>query len=596
MSSFACSWAWLLGGLLGGWLLWQLFDRFFRRDGEAAGMRVRRDLEAASARLTAVQAELAGSNDKAARLASDLGTAKTTLDATTSEFTAQVADWKARHHDVEGRLSLETAAAAAAATAATAAMAAEHDRYGALQAELNAARASLTSSGETNTRLSAEVADWKAKYTKVKDEVDAATVAAASAAAATVAATKAAGEGHAKLQAELTAAQEALAKVRTEHAASLAAHSKLAADHAAATTSLDTLTAEHAAARDAQGRMQVEFAAVSDSHGKVKAELATAAAALLAATSAQTALRMEVTTANESVTRLRAELAAATESSTRARSELATANDATGKLRAELASATSSLHARNEEAAGLSRELAACRARHDELSAEIAKTSARAASANAFAAAAEFGFTPRRNGKDDLLIIEGIGPKINELLLKDGINTFAALAAAPVERVQSILTAAGPNFRLANPASWARQATMCDAGAWAELREYQDTLRAGVDASRAARLHEEKWLAAAREHGFAPRRNGKDDLTIVEGIGPKINELLVAAGIDTFAKLAASTAAQVQAILDAAGPHFRLANPGSWAQQSAMCAGGRWTELRALQDTLRAGVDTERGA
>ena len=36
MSSFACYWPWLLGGAFLGWTLWQLFDRFFRRDGEAA--------------------------------------------------------------------------------------------------------------------------------------------------------------------------------------------------------------------------------------------------------------------------------------------------------------------------------------------------------------------------------------------------------------------------------------------------------------------------------------------------------------------------------------------------------------------------------
>ena len=42
-----------------------------------------------------------------------------------------------------------------------------------------------------------------------------------------------------------------------------------------------------------------------------------------------------------------------------------------------------------------------------------------------------------------------------------------------------------------------------------------------------------------------------DDLAIVEGIGPKAAEALVAAGIDTFAKLAAASAEEVKAILDA---------------------------------------------
>jgi predicted flap endonuclease-1-like 5' DNA nuclease len=88
---------------------------------------------------------------------------------------------------------------------------------------------------------------------------------------------------------------------------------------------------------------------------------------------------------------------------------------------------------------------------------------------------------PQKNGQDDLIIIEGIGPKIKELLHADGIKTFEALAQAPISRIQGILDAAGPNFRLAKPASWARQAAMCAAGDWASLRKYQDELVAGVD-------------------------------------------------------------------------------------------------------------------
>jgi len=98
-------------------------------------------------------------------------------------------------------------------------------------------------------------------------------------------------------------------------------------------------------------------------------------------------------------------------------------------------------------------------------------------------------------------------------------------------------------------------------------------------------------LAAAATHGFTPQKGGRDDLEIVEGIGPKINELLQHAGIDTFAKLAATPAATVQRILDGAGPNFRLANPESWAKQAAICAKGDWSALRKLQDELIAGVD-----
>lgn len=98
-------------------------------------------------------------------------------------------------------------------------------------------------------------------------------------------------------------------------------------------------------------------------------------------------------------------------------------------------------------------------------------------------------------------------------------------------------------------------------------------------------------LAAA-----ARTKSGQDDLRVVEGIGPKINELLIATGIDTFEKLATVPVERVQTILDNAGPHFRLANPVSWAKQARLCADGQWDALQQLQDALTAGVDKSQSA
>ena len=94
-------------------------------------------------------------------------------------------------------------------------------------------------------------------------------------------------------------------------------------------------------------------------------------------------------------------------------------------------------------------------------------------------------------------------------------------------------------------------------------------------------------FAAARAAGFAVR--GPDDLEIIEGIGPKIAQLLHAAGVHTFAQLAAMTPAQIQPVLDAAGPNYRIANPQSWPEQATLAAADRWADLKALQDSLTAG-------
>ena len=82
-----------------------------------------------------------------------------------------------------------------------------------------------------------------------------------------------------------------------------------------------------------------------------------------------------------------------------------------------------------------------------------------------------------------------------------------------------------------------------------------------------------------------------DDLTKIEGIGPKMSAALIAAGIDTYAKLADSTEdALNQAIQDAG---MRLApSLGTWAEQSALARDGKWEELDALQDSLQGGRRT----
>ena len=95
-------------------------------------------------------------------------------------------------------------------------------------------------------------------------------------------------------------------------------------------------------------------------------------------------------------------------------------------------------------------------------------------------------------------------------------------------------------------------------------------------------------LAAAKAAGL-PLKNA-NDLTVVEGIGPKINELFHNAGIKTFAQLAAVSVPQMRKILDDGGSRFRIANPSTWAQQAALAASNKWAELKKLQNDLSGGV------
>jgi predicted flap endonuclease-1-like 5' DNA nuclease len=81
----------------------------------------------------------------------------------------------------------------------------------------------------------------------------------------------------------------------------------------------------------------------------------------------------------------------------------------------------------------------------------------------------------------------------------------------------------------------------------------------------------------------------KDDLKRIEGIGPKIEELLNAANILTFKDLAAAKADNVKEILLGGGKRFQMHDPTSWAGQSQLAASGKWDELKKLQDELNGG-------
>mgnify|MGYP006282645957 CR=1 FL=1 len=81
----------------------------------------------------------------------------------------------------------------------------------------------------------------------------------------------------------------------------------------------------------------------------------------------------------------------------------------------------------------------------------------------------------------------------------------------------------------------------------------------------------------------------QDDLKMVEGVGPKIEGLLNEGGIHTWEDLANAPTEKVQAILDEAGPRYRMHDPATWAKQAKLAHEGQWEELEALQDRLDGG-------
>ncbi len=81
-----------------------------------------------------------------------------------------------------------------------------------------------------------------------------------------------------------------------------------------------------------------------------------------------------------------------------------------------------------------------------------------------------------------------------------------------------------------------------------------------------------------------------DDLTLVEGIGPKIATVLANNGITTFAQLAKTDPAAIEEMLKQSGGRFNMARPKTWPQQAQLAAAGDFDALKKLQDELHGGI------
>ncbi len=145
---------------------------------------------------------------------------------------------------------------------------------------------------------------------------------------------------------------------------------------------------------------------------------------------------------------------------------------------------------------------------------------------------------------EDLQIIEGIGPRIAEALIDAKIDTFEKLANANVGQLYDAVTKAGIAF-VPGIRSWPAQAEYVLHGDAIGFEKYTAELVGGRDTSR------------------------EDDLTIIEGIGPKIAEALSKAGINTLDKLALASEDKLREALTGAGIPTGLAQGlPSWAKQA----------------------------
>jgi predicted flap endonuclease-1-like 5' DNA nuclease len=145
---------------------------------------------------------------------------------------------------------------------------------------------------------------------------------------------------------------------------------------------------------------------------------------------------------------------------------------------------------------------------------------------------------------DDLTLLEGIGPTYAARLRENGIASFAQLAATDEETLARVI--AVPAWRKINYADWIAQARLRASGDTAAMKSLQEEL---------------------------VKRDERDNLALIYGLGDKTAAALSGAGIATFAALAEATPEQLDEIMRTAG--VRGGDYAAWIDEAKVRAAGK---------------------
>lgn len=81
----------------------------------------------------------------------------------------------------------------------------------------------------------------------------------------------------------------------------------------------------------------------------------------------------------------------------------------------------------------------------------------------------------------------------------------------------------------------------------------------------------------------------ENDLTVVEGIGPKIQGLFHDHDVKTWKALSECSVDKCQEVLNSGGDRYKVHKPGTWPKQAKLAYEGKWAELLKWQDELDGG-------
>ena len=164
---------------------------------------------------------------------------------------------------------------------------------------------------------------------------------------------------------------------------------------------------------------------------------------------------------------------------------------------------------------------------------------------------------------DDLTQLVGIGPKAAGALTAAGIATYAALSEANEPQIRRALHDADMTPP-GNVSTWPMQASLASKGDWQGLMKLNEKQRATAKP------------AAPRTDTAAAAP--PDDLTQINGIGPRISTILNEGGITTYADLQSANTGELRQII-AVGGALPPSSLESWPTQASYAARGDWSGL-----------------
>lgn len=116
----------------------------------------------------------------------------------------------------------------------------------------------------------------------------------------------------------------------------------------------------------------------------------------------------------------------------------------------------------------------------------------------------------------------------------------------------------------------------------------QSQVDAASNVEAPSTIAENQFNATEAKAAFG-KKIKENDLTLVEGIGPKIQGLFHNHGIKTWKALSETSTIKCQEVLTSAGKRYRIHDPASWPMQAKMAYKGQWEELAKWQIKHKSG-------